>query len=210
MLGRRPPTSIRPSSSSARGARSIASLRGGAKCLREPRPSRSEVAGAVPGTPRVSSEGAHQYDARDANVRDLETEPEGPQQTPEELFITTSSFTSEAAAYADSVTPRVILVDGRELARLMIDYGVGVASVRRSEVKRIDLESAVLMARSWRGTSPARSVAISRSGRRSSGSRIRLLMPRSGESTPSSSTSSGPTTRRLARTDGREEYDPAD
>jgi restriction system protein len=56
------------------------------------------------------------------------------------VFITTSTFTSEAASYADTVTPRVILVDGRELARLMIEYGVGVASSRRYEIKRIDLD----------------------------------------------------------------------
>jgi restriction endonuclease Mrr len=34
----------------------------------------------------------------------------------------------------------VILVDGRQLARLMIDYGVGVTSTRRYEIKRIDLD----------------------------------------------------------------------
>jgi restriction system protein len=56
------------------------------------------------------------------------------------VFITTSSFFNEAATYAESVTPRVILVDGRELARLMIDYGVGVTSTRRYEIKRIDLD----------------------------------------------------------------------
>ena len=56
------------------------------------------------------------------------------------VFITTSVFTSEAAAYADSVTPRVILVDGKELARLMIEYEVGVATSRKYEIKRIDLD----------------------------------------------------------------------
>jgi restriction system protein len=56
------------------------------------------------------------------------------------VFITTSSFTADAASYADSVTPRVILVDGKELARLMIEYGVGVATARRYDVKRIDLD----------------------------------------------------------------------
>ena len=56
------------------------------------------------------------------------------------VFITTSSFTAEASAFAESVTPRVILVDGKELARLMIEYGVGVTSSRRYEIKRIDLD----------------------------------------------------------------------
>jgi restriction system protein len=56
------------------------------------------------------------------------------------VFITTSSFTSEAATYAENVTPRVILVDGKKLSRLMIDYGVGVATARKYEIKRIDLD----------------------------------------------------------------------
>jgi restriction system protein len=56
------------------------------------------------------------------------------------VFITTSSFSNEAATFAESVTPRVILVDGKELARLMIDYGVGVTSSRRYDIKRIDLD----------------------------------------------------------------------
>lgn len=56
------------------------------------------------------------------------------------VFITTSVFTAEAVSYADSVTPRVILVDGKELARLMIDHDVGVAIARRYELKRLDLD----------------------------------------------------------------------
>ena len=54
------------------------------------------------------------------------------------VFITTSSFTADAAAYAEGVTPRVILVDGKRLARLMIDHNVGVTSYRKYEIKRID------------------------------------------------------------------------
>src|ERR1019366_589981 len=54
------------------------------------------------------------------------------------VFITTSSFTADAAAYAESVTPRVILVDGKRLARLMIDHNVGVTIYRKYEIKRID------------------------------------------------------------------------
>ena len=34
----------------------------------------------------------------------------------------------------------MILVDGRELARLMIEYGVGVSTSRTYELKRIDLD----------------------------------------------------------------------
>lgn len=56
------------------------------------------------------------------------------------VFITTSTFTAEAVKYADSVTPRVILVDGKELARLMISHGVGVTVARTYELKRVDLD----------------------------------------------------------------------
>jgi restriction system protein len=56
------------------------------------------------------------------------------------VFITTSSFSREAVSYADSVSPRVILVDGPELAQLMIDHGVGVSVATMYEIKRIDLD----------------------------------------------------------------------
>ncbi len=54
------------------------------------------------------------------------------------VFITTSSFSSDALAYAENVVPRVVLIDGRELALLMIDHDVGVAIVDRFDVKRVD------------------------------------------------------------------------
>jgi restriction system protein len=56
------------------------------------------------------------------------------------VFITTASFSKEAVDYADGVTPRVILVDGKELAKLMIEHGVGVAVSRAYELKRVDLD----------------------------------------------------------------------
>ena len=56
------------------------------------------------------------------------------------VFITTSSFSREAIQYADNVTPRVILVDGPELAVLMMDHDVGVSVATRYEIKRIDLD----------------------------------------------------------------------
>lgn len=56
------------------------------------------------------------------------------------VFITTSGFSSEARAYADGVTPRVILVDGAQLTQLMIDHGVGVTTRRSYDVKRVDLD----------------------------------------------------------------------
>ena len=54
------------------------------------------------------------------------------------VFITTSTFTREAREYASDVTPRVILVDGHELAELMVDYGVGVTTSNTYTLVRID------------------------------------------------------------------------
>lgn len=54
------------------------------------------------------------------------------------VFITTSSFAQPARDYAASVQQKVILIDGEELAELMIDYGLGVTVQRAYEVKRVD------------------------------------------------------------------------
>jgi restriction system protein len=54
------------------------------------------------------------------------------------LFITTSSFSKEALDYAARIDTRIILIDGRKLADLMIEYNVGVTPVRSLEIKKID------------------------------------------------------------------------
>jgi restriction system protein len=56
------------------------------------------------------------------------------------VFITTSRFSRDAGEFAQSVTPRVILIDGKELAQLMIEHGVGVSGLRMYELKRLDLD----------------------------------------------------------------------
>ncbi len=56
------------------------------------------------------------------------------------VFITTSRFSSEAVTYAGGITPRVILIDGHELADLMVNYGVGVASTQIYDVRKTDLD----------------------------------------------------------------------
>jgi len=56
------------------------------------------------------------------------------------VLITTSSFSEEARRYVDKVQARVVLIDGQELARLMIDYDVGVSVASRYDVKRVDLD----------------------------------------------------------------------
>ncbi len=54
------------------------------------------------------------------------------------IFITTSSFSREAGEYAEKIENKVVLIDGDELAQLMIDYNLGVSTVASYEIKRID------------------------------------------------------------------------
>ena len=54
------------------------------------------------------------------------------------IFITTSSFTKEAQDFASLIDTKVILIDGAELAVLLIDHGVGVTKGDVYEIKRID------------------------------------------------------------------------
>ena len=54
------------------------------------------------------------------------------------VFITSSSFSKNAQEYALSVGTNVILIDGNQLAQLMIDYNVGVSGVSSYEIKKID------------------------------------------------------------------------
>lgn len=54
------------------------------------------------------------------------------------VFITSSSFTAEAKAYAISIQTTIVLVDGAQLADYMIDHDVGVTTSKKFEVKRAD------------------------------------------------------------------------
>jgi len=52
--------------------------------------------------------------------------------------ITTSRFTDDAKQYVLNIDVKVVLVDGNRLAHLMIDHNVGVSTVARYELKKID------------------------------------------------------------------------
>ena len=56
-----------------------------------------------------------------------------------EVFVTTSQFAPAAKAYADRIPQRLILIDGDELTRLMVQYGVGVRTERTIELRKLDL-----------------------------------------------------------------------
>jgi restriction system protein len=56
------------------------------------------------------------------------------------VFITTSTFTKESKGYVATIDPRVILIDGRQLAEYMIDYDLGVSLSASYAVKKVDTD----------------------------------------------------------------------
>lgn len=58
------------------------------------------------------------------------------------IMITTSYFSPDARDYVSRIEKKIVLIDGAQLAQLMIDYGIGVADVDVANytVKRVDLD----------------------------------------------------------------------
>lgn len=54
------------------------------------------------------------------------------------VFITTSTFTADAIDYASRIDTKVVLIDGKALSALMIDFDVGVSASASYVVKRVD------------------------------------------------------------------------
>ena len=54
------------------------------------------------------------------------------------VFVTTASFTRAAREYVERSPKRIVLINGEELARLMVAHDVGVRTRVRHEIKRID------------------------------------------------------------------------
>ena len=54
------------------------------------------------------------------------------------VFVTTATFTPAARRYVRRSPKRIVLIDGQELARLMVANNVGVRTRVRFEIKRID------------------------------------------------------------------------
>lgn len=54
------------------------------------------------------------------------------------VFVTTSTFSTQATEFVSRIPQRVILIDGKRLTELMIEHGVGVRSSRAIEFKRLD------------------------------------------------------------------------
>jgi len=54
------------------------------------------------------------------------------------VFISTGAFSADAIAYVEHIDPKIVLIDGKRLAQLMIDFEVGVSTARTYNVKRVD------------------------------------------------------------------------
>lgn len=56
------------------------------------------------------------------------------------VFVTTSHFAPQARAYAQRSPKRLVLIDGEELTRLLVQYGIGVRVYRTVEMKKLDAD----------------------------------------------------------------------
>lgn len=56
------------------------------------------------------------------------------------IFITTSTFSPHAYEYVDKIEKKIVLINGNELADLMIEYNVGVSVANSFVIKRIDTD----------------------------------------------------------------------
>lgn len=54
------------------------------------------------------------------------------------VFITTSRFTDEAKEYQPKNETKIVLIDGKQLADLMIDFDLAVSTTHTFTIKRID------------------------------------------------------------------------
>lgn len=54
------------------------------------------------------------------------------------VFLTTGAFSADAKEYAAHIDPRIVLIDGRQVADYMVDYNVGVTPKAAYELKRVD------------------------------------------------------------------------
>jgi restriction system protein len=56
------------------------------------------------------------------------------------VVITTSAYSQEAIGYAETLPTTIVLIDGQQLAELMIEFGVGVSDVDTIRLRRVDEE----------------------------------------------------------------------
>jgi restriction system protein len=56
------------------------------------------------------------------------------------VFITASGFSKPARDHVQGIQDKVLLIDGHELADLLIEHGVGVPTVTSYEIEEIDAD----------------------------------------------------------------------
>ncbi|MHB8055700.1 MAG: restriction endonuclease [Candidatus Aminicenantales bacterium] len=56
------------------------------------------------------------------------------------VFITTGKFSQDALDFIKSIESKVILIDGRTLAELMIDHSLGTTTMSTYHIKRLDMD----------------------------------------------------------------------
>jgi hypothetical protein len=54
------------------------------------------------------------------------------------VLITTSYFSQDALDYVQKIEKRIVLIDGKQLADLMIDHDIGVTLGQTYKIKRLD------------------------------------------------------------------------
>jgi restriction system protein len=54
------------------------------------------------------------------------------------VFITTSRFSADATDYVTKIGSKIVLIDGEQLAELMIDHNLGVSVKETYEIKEVD------------------------------------------------------------------------
>ncbi|MFH1320593.1 MAG: restriction endonuclease [Bacteroidota bacterium] len=56
------------------------------------------------------------------------------------IFITTSTFPQSVYEFVTQVEYKIVLIDGEQLANLMIENNVGLSTINEYQVKRIDTD----------------------------------------------------------------------
>ena len=56
------------------------------------------------------------------------------------IFITTATFPQSANEFVNNIEHKIILIDGKELAKLMIEHNVGVSTKNIYEIKKMDID----------------------------------------------------------------------
>lgn len=54
------------------------------------------------------------------------------------VLLTTASFSKDATEYISRIERKIVLIDGEQLAELMIEHGIGVTTTRTYALKKID------------------------------------------------------------------------